>query len=199
MVVAKGNSRNINFTYSGDISNLTATSSSDNCSVSISGNNIVVTGKINGEATITVRNKNTNKQDTIKVIVMDFSMSGYPQVVPGQMIATQVSNLPSTLTGGVYTYKSLNDNIATVSSGGIVTAKAIGTATIQVTLTKDGQSITHSNVLNVVQGTTTITGPYGDNLTNAKIDTVVGHLPIALKAGSSSSTAGFLWSSNKVK
>ena len=97
MVVAKGNSRNINFTYSGDISNLTATSSSDNCSVSISGNNIVVTGKINGEATITVRNKNTNKQDTIKVIVMDFSMSGYPQVVPGQMIATQVSNLPSTL------------------------------------------------------------------------------------------------------
>ena len=196
MVVAKGNSRNINFTYSGDISNLTATSSSDNCSVSISGNNIVVTGKINGEATITVRNKNTNKQDTIKVIVMDFSMSGYPQVVPGQMIATQVSNLPSTLTGGVYTYKSLNDNIATVSSGGIVTAKAIGTATIQVTLTKDGQSITHSNVLNVVQGTTTITGPYGDNLTNAKIDTVVGHLPIALKAGSSSSTAGFLWSSN---
>ena len=79
------------------------------------------------------------------------------------MIATQVSNLPSTLTGGVYTYKSLNDNIATVSSGGIVTAKAIGTATIQVTLTKDGQSITHSNVLNVVQGTTTITGPYGDN------------------------------------
>ena len=196
MVVAKGNSRNINFTYSGDISNLTATSSSDNCSVSISGNNIVVTGKINGEATITVRNKNTNKQDTIKVIVMDFSMSGYPQVVPGQMIATQVSNLPSTLTGGVYTYKSLNDNIATVSSGGIVTAKAIGTATIQVTLTKDGQSITHSNVLNVVQGTTTITGPYGDNLTNAKIDTVVGHIPIALKAGSSSSTAGFSWSSN---
>ena len=196
MVVAKGNSRNINFTYSGDISNLTATSSSDNCSVSISGNNIVVTGNINGEATVTVRNKNTNKQDTIKVIVMDFSMSGYPQVVPGQMIATQVSNLPSTLTGGVYTYKSLNDNIATVSSGGIVTAKAIGTATIQVTLTKDGQSITHSNVLNVVQGTTTITGPYGDNLTNAKIDTVVGHLPIALKAGSSSSTAGFSWSSN---
>ena len=52
------------------------------------------------------------------------------------MIATQVSNLPSTLTGGVYTYKSLNDNIATVSSGGIVTAKAIGTATIQVTLLK---------------------------------------------------------------
>ncbi len=197
MVVAKGNSRNIKFSYSGDISNLTATSNAtNNCDVAISGNNIVVTGKSSGEAIITVKNKNTNKQDTIKVIVMDFSMSGYPQAVPGQMITTQVSNLPSTLTGGVYTYKSLNDTVATVSSGGIVTAKAIGTATIQVTLTKDGQSITHSNVLTVVQGTTTITGPYGDNLTNAKIDTVVGHLPIALKAGSSSSTAGFSWSSN---
>lgn len=198
MVVANGNNRNINFTYSGDIKNLTAASDKgDICSVSIRENNIVVTGKKPGEATITVTNENTSKQDTIKVIVMDFSMSGYPQVVPGQMIETQVSNLPTTLTGGVYTYKSLNNNIATVSSGGVVTAKAPGTTKIEVTLTKDGQSITKSNDLNVVPGTTTITGPYGDNLTNAKIDTVVGHLPIALKAGSSSSTAEFTWASDQ--
>lgn len=200
MVVARGNSRNINFSYSGDISNLTATSSDTfYCDVAISGNNIVVTGKANGEVTVTVKNKNTNKQDTIKITVMDFSFPGFDEIVPGQMIAAQTSSLPSTLMGGVYSYRSLNTNIATISSGGLITAKSVGTTTIEATLTKDGQSITHSNELVVVNGTTTITGPYGDNLTNGKIDTVVGHTPISLKAESSSSSAKFTWSSNNNK
>lgn len=200
MVVANGNSRNIKFNYSGDVNNLIATSSNTNyCDVAINGQNIVVTGKSNGEATVTIKNKNTNKQDTIKIIVMDFSFSKIEEIVPGQMIAVQTISLPSTLTGGVFSYKSLNTDIATISSGGLITAKSVGKATIEATLTKDGQSVTHSNELTVVNGTTTITGPYGDNLTNGKIDTVVGHTPINLKAESSSSAAKFTWSSNNNK
>ena len=100
-----------------------------------------VTGKAAGTATITVTTKSGAKKATCKVTVKNVATTGVSlnktatTINVGKTETLKATVSPTNATVKTVTWASSNANVATVSSTGVVTAKAAGTATITVTTT----------------------------------------------------------------
>lgn len=98
----------------------------------------LVTGVAVGQATITVTHTETGKTDTVavNVAVAVVSISSTPPTASLAPAATQqitTAFTPSNATDQGLTYATSDPAIATVSPSGLITAVAVGTATITVT------------------------------------------------------------------
>ncbi len=136
--------------------------------------NGLVTAKAVGSAIITVTTQDGNysasclvtvSPQTINVTGVTLDKNNLTMAVDDiyQLIATIT---PANATNQNVTWYSSNSNIATVSTGGVVTAKGAGTATITVT-TQDG-GFTASCVVTVTAKTVPITG-ITMNITSATV------------------------------
>ena len=124
--------------------------SSSNTSVATVSSSGVVTAKAAGSATITVKTNDGGKTATCSVTVnaATVSVTGVSldktslsmSVGDTQTLTATVS--PSNATDKSVTWSSNNTSVATVSSSGVVTAKAAGTATITVTTNDGGKTTT---------------------------------------------------------
>lgn len=92
-----------------------------------------------GETVITVKSSN-GKKDTVKVTVSKYDIKTKKIKLPskktmmeGDKLKLSTEFTPVNTTSKKVKWKSSNDNIATVSSKGVVTAKKAGTVTITVT------------------------------------------------------------------
>ena len=136
--------------------------SSSNTSVATVSSTGVVTAKAVGTATITATTTDgSNKTATCQVTVVETPATGISlNKTTASLKATETVTLtatikPSTATNKNVTWKSSNTSVATVSSTGVVTAKAVGTATITAT-TADGSNLSATCKVTVVE--TPVTG-----------------------------------------
>lgn len=102
-----------------------------------------IKAKTTGEAVITVKSSN-GKKDTVKVTVQKSNVKAKKVKIPsketmmeGEKLKLTPEFTPVNTTNKKIKWNSSNDNIATVSQKGVVTAKKAGKVTITVT-TKDG-------------------------------------------------------------
>ena len=131
--------------------------SSSNTSVATVSSTGVVTAKAVGTATITATTTDgSNKTATCQVTVVETPATGISlNKTTASLKATETVTLtatikPSTATNKNVTWKSSNTSVATVSSTGVVTAKAVGTATITAT-TADGSNLSATCKVTVVE------------------------------------------------
>ena len=125
--------------------NKSVTWSSNNTSVATVSSSGLVTAKSAGTATITVTTNDGGKKATCSVTVSaaTVSVTGVSldktsmSMTVGDTQTLTATITPSNATNKSVSWSSNNTSIATVSSYGVVTAKAAGTATITVT-TNDG-------------------------------------------------------------
>ena len=129
--------------------------SSSNTGIATVSSSGVVTGVASGSATITATSegKNGTASATVTPVpVASVSVSpGAPSVTVGQTVqltATARDANNNVLTGRAVTWSSSNTGIATVSSSGVVTGVAAGSATI--TATSEGKSGTASVTVSAV-------------------------------------------------
>lgn len=106
--------------------------------VKVSGTKVVVTGKKNGKADVTITSKaNTKKKVKIKVTVgtpvTKVSMKKSASVLAGKQLSIKATVGPKKASNKALIWKSSNTAVATVNSKGTVTAKKAGTATITAT------------------------------------------------------------------
>lgn len=133
---------------------------SSNTKVATVDNNGKVTAVAKGTATITATTEDGKKTDTCNVTV-NVPVTGASldktsaSVVVGKTCQLSVTVKPSDASNKNVIWSSSNTSVATVSSSGKVTAKAVGTATITVK-TKDG-SKTATCKVNVKDGTVKVT------------------------------------------
>jgi len=127
------------------LSGRTVTWASSNTSVATVSASGLVTGKVAGTATITATSEGQSGTSTITVVrVPVASVSVTPATASVQVgSAVQLTATPkdasgSPLTGRTVTWASSDASVATVSTSGLVTGRAAGTATI--TATSEGQS-----------------------------------------------------------
>ena len=142
--------------------NKNVTWKSSNTSVATVSSTGVVTAKAVGTATITATTADgSNKTATCQVTVVETPATGISlNKTTASLKATETVTLtatikPSTATNKNVTWKSSNTSVATVSSTGVVTAKAVGTATITAT-TADGSNLSATCKVTVVE--TPVTG-----------------------------------------
>ncbi|MDR1222621.1 MAG: Ig-like domain-containing protein [Tannerella sp.] len=130
-------------------------------SVSTSG---LVTAKAAGMATITVTTVDGNKTATcaISVTPATVSVTGVSlnassrSLTVGDVFQLTATIAPASATNKAVSWSSSNGNVASVSTSGLVTAKAIGRATITVT-TADGNK-TATCIVDVTAATVAVTG-----------------------------------------
>ncbi len=128
--------------------NKAVTWSSNNTSVATVSSSGVVSAKAAGTATITVTTSDGGKKATCSVTVSSatVSVTGVSlnktslsmTVGDTQTLTATVS--PSNATNKAVTWSSNNTSVATVSSSGVVTAKAVGSATISVKTNDEGKT-----------------------------------------------------------
>lgn len=87
-----------------------------------------------------------DEEEEIQITLSVANASSLKSMIVGQVVSTSVSYGPDTLTDASVAYRSSNSNVVSVTSSGIVTAKAAGSATLTVTLSS-------------LQGTKTVTVP----------------------------------------
>lgn len=87
-----------------------------------------------------------DEEEEIQITLSVANASSLKSMIVGQVVSTSVSYGPDTLTDASVTYRSSNSNVVSVTSSGVVTAKAAGSATLTVTLSS-------------LQGTKTVTVP----------------------------------------
>ncbi len=126
--------------------NPAVTWSSSNTSIATVSNTGLVTAKAVGSATITVTTADgSNKSATCAVTVTPQLATGVSlnkttaSIVVDKTLQLSATVSPSNTSNPAVTWSSSNTSIATVSNTGLVTAKALGTATITVT-TADGSN-----------------------------------------------------------
>jgi uncharacterized protein YjdB len=119
--------------------------SSNNESVASVSSSGLVTANAAGTATITVTTANENKTATCAITVTNIPVTGvslnfYSGIqlrAVGQTCQLTETITPSNATNKAVSWSSSNESVASVSTSGLVTAKAFGSATITVT-TADG-------------------------------------------------------------
>ena len=124
--------------------------SSSNTSVATVSSSGVVTAIAAGSATITVTTNDGGKKATCTAVVQaqTVSVTGVTldktsmTLTEGDTYTLTATISPSNATDKSVTWSSSNTSVATVSSSGVVTAKAIGTATITVTTNDGGKKAT---------------------------------------------------------
>ena len=124
--------------------------SSDNTNIAIVDKDGNITGINKGSATITAKAVYGNKAATCLVTVADSGIQivevtgvtlipNETEITIGKTYKLKANILPENATNKLLTWTSSNENVATVSDG-IVTAKALGTATITVKTVSGGFS-----------------------------------------------------------
>ena len=132
--------------------------SSNNTNVATVSSSGVVSAKAAGNATITVKTNDGNKTATCVVTVV-VPVTGVSlnyatlTLTEGQTQTLTATVSPSNATNKNVTWSSNNTTVATVSTSGIVTAKAAGSATITVTTNDKGKKATCSVCVNSAYST----------------------------------------------
>jgi uncharacterized protein YjdB len=150
-----------------DATNTAVTWSSSNTAIATVSQSGVVTGKANGTATITVTAADTTNgtiTDSCPVTVNSINVAVTSVSLNKSSTAILVNNTdtltatvePSNATNKKVTWQSSNTSIATVSTTGVVTGKAVGQTTITVT-TEDG-NFTASCAVTVNVNNVAVTG-----------------------------------------
>lgn len=168
--------------------NLTWTSDNSNIvSVDSYGN---VEAKSPGTANITVKTGN-EKTDSIQVIVPNLSVKATTNSLDLTTNAsTTIVNNGSTNIGTL-SYSSVNSNIATVNSSGVITAKSNGSTSITVTESNAGTSVS------IPISVTTSTSSVSLNSQNVKLDiTSKTYQLTATQNPSTVSNKGIIWTSS---
>ena len=130
-----------------DASNKAVTWSSSNTSVATVSSTGVVTAVANGTATITVTTADGGKTETCTLTVKP-SVTGVTlnhisaTVAKGSTLTLIPTITPSDTSNKAVTWASSDPEVATVSSSGVVTGQADGTATITVTTVEGGYTAT---------------------------------------------------------
>lgn len=132
----------------------TLTWKSDNTKVATVNSKGVITAKGVGKATITVTSRN-GKKDTVKVTVTKdaikmkkISIPSKESLFEGDTVKLEVEVTPVNTTNQKVKWTSSNEEVATVSSKGVVTGKKAGKATITVTA-QDGTKKSDKCVITV--------------------------------------------------
>ena len=178
----------LNATAMGGSGNVTwTTSSSSRAQLSTTtGNTVTVTGKATGSAIITASYSGVTATCSVTVSATAPTVSSVtvsPASLSLDLNGTKTSNLTATVTGTnspvqTVTWSSNKTNIATVTSGGVVTGVAVGSATITATSTVDDTKY----------GTCTVT------VTNSGgTSTEAGTFTVSLKDNSLSSSTTYLY------
>ena len=159
-----------------DATNTNVSWSSDNESVATVDENGKVTAVAAGEATITVKTEDGEYTSDCKVTVTEEAESFVIVVDPedlklseGETAALSVTTEPESVTEQKFTYKSSDEDVATVDQDGKVTAVAEGTAIITVA-TEDG-TVTSDCKVTVEAKAATVTGV---SLNATKLEMVAG-------------------------
>ncbi len=141
-----GNTLQLSATVSPSTASQTVNWSTSNASVATVSSSGVVTAKSIGTATITATTTDgSNLSATCQVTVTPQLATGVSlnktsaSIVVDKTLQLTATVSPSNTTNPAVTWSSSNTGIATVSSNGLVTAKAVGSATITVT-TADGSN-----------------------------------------------------------
>ena len=181
--------------------NKTVTWSSNNTSVATVASDGTVTAKAAGSATITCTTQDGSKKATCAVTVkaatvsvtgvsLDRSSMG---LVVGSSGTLRATINPTNATNTGVSWSSSNTSVATVSTSGVVTAKAVGSATITVK-TSDG-SKTATCTVTVTAATISVTGvsvsPTSLSLTTGQ----TSKLSASVSPGNATNTA-VTWSSS---
>jgi uncharacterized protein YjdB len=91
--------------------------------------------------------------DVVHIPVTDVLLTGGGSITVGKMVQLSTTIVPSHAVNQAVSYSSSNSAVATVSSRGVVTAIALGSATITVTTADGGRKSTV--VINVIQSKVT--------------------------------------------
>ena len=143
-----------------DAADQSVTWSSSNTKVATVTSAGVVSALDVGTSTITVTTNDGGKKATCVVTVSPVSVTGISLnqtslfMVEGETQTLMATITPSNATDKTVTWSSNNSSVATVSSSGVVTAKAVGNATITVRTNDGGRTATcevtvSSNVIEV--------------------------------------------------
>ena len=142
-------------------SNKAVTWTSSNTSVATVSSNGLVTAKGRGTATITATTTDGSNLSASCTITVDQLATGISlsqttaNINKGETLQLTATVTPSNANNKTVTWTSSNTTIATVSNTGLVTAKAVGNATITAT-TADGSSLSASCQVTVNQPATGI-------------------------------------------
>ena len=138
--------------------NKTVTWTTSNSSVATVSSNGLVTAKYPGTATITARTTDgsnlsascsvTVKQNVVLATSISLSKTS-AELSEGNTMQLSATVLPSNATNKTVTWTTSNSSVATVGSNGLVTAKAVGNATITA-MTTDGSNLSATCVINVI-------------------------------------------------
>lgn len=148
--IAAGKSEKLTATISPSDSTDDIVWSSDNTNIAIVDKDGNITGINKGSATITAKAVYGNRTATCLVTVADSGVQivevtgvtlapNETEITIGKTYKLKASVLPENATNKLLTWTSSNENVATVSDG-VVTAKALGTATITVKTVSGGFS-----------------------------------------------------------
>jgi uncharacterized protein YjdB len=131
------------------LSGRVVTWSSSNAAVASVNGSGLVTGNAAGSATITATSEGKSGSATITIssvpvasVTVSPAAAGILVGATQQLSAVTKDSAGNTLTGRVVTWSSSNTTVATVSSGGLVTGRAAGSATITATSEGKGGSAT---------------------------------------------------------
>ena len=158
--------------------NKTVTWTTSNSSVATVSSNGLVTAKAVGNATITARttdgsNLSSSCSVTVKqssVLATSISLNKTSaEIYAGETLQLTATVLPSNATNKTVTWTTSNSSVATVSSNGLVTAKAVGNATITARTT-DGSNLSASCSVTVKQSSVLATS-ISLNKTSAELNT----------------------------
>ena len=133
--------------------------SSSNTSVATVSSSGLITAKAVGTTTITVTTTDGGKKATCSVTVNPIHVTGVTlnktslTLIVGETETLTATVSPVDATDKSVTWSSSNTSVATVSSSGVVTAKAVGNATITVTTNDGGKTATCSVKVNPVSVT----------------------------------------------
>ncbi|MDR1068760.1 MAG: Ig-like domain-containing protein, partial [Clostridiales Family XIII bacterium] len=143
-----------------DATNKTVTWTSSDTAIATVSSSGVVTGKIAGSATITVKTADGSKTAATKITVNPIAVTGVSlntaqlSINVGVTATLTATVSPSNAGNKAVTWTSSNTAIATVGSNGVITGKAAGTATITVKTTDGGKTATCKVTVNSVSPTT---------------------------------------------
>ena len=161
IIIAKGQAKNITYTYDGNKSDITWKSSKTDIATVEDGG--VVKGKAVGTTTIIATNNVSKKTETVNVIVGEITLSGESSVEEGSTILVGKTIKPTAIENNKVKWESNNTGVATVDDAGNVHAIKTGTATITATVLDSKGNVTN------IKATKTITVNKSFEVNNDKI------------------------------
>ena len=171
--------------YPSDATNKNVTWSSSNTSVATVSSSGVVTAKAVGTATITVKTADGNKTATCavtvkidEILVTGVSLNKTSTSLFVGDTETLIANVtPEDATNKNVTWSSSNTSVASVSSSGVVTAKAAGTATITVKTADGNKTATCTVQVKPITPTIKVENKYGQAGKTVSVTFELAHNP----------------------